>query len=143
MIQILVKHLISMTNVAHKSAYGNNKAIVKSANVDLNGESFKELKKTRKDWIQQDIYTNPGPIQFAGEMRLHPFKCLRIRDHEYMENLKNVESLAEEIKSECRFGTHQDILKVVCSSLENLEKVVLDAKVVTPEVFSEIRSVPP
>lgn len=116
--------LISMTNVSHKSAYGNNKAIVKSANVDLNGESFKILKQSRKDWIQQDIYRSPGPIQFEGEMKMHPFMGLRIRDQAYMENLKNVEVLAEQIKSLCRFGTHQDILKVVCGSLENLEQVV-------------------
>lgn len=43
--------LISMLSVSHKSSYGKIKAIVESADVDLNGESFKELKRTRGEWI--------------------------------------------------------------------------------------------
>jgi len=103
-------------------------AIIKSGDVDINGEAFKELKKLRKDWVFNDIYANPGPTQFEGSLNRHLFKSLRIRDTEYMENLKAVEVFSEKIKGLCRFGTHQDILNVVKGSLENLEKVVVCMK---------------
>ena len=103
-------------------------AVVKSGNVDLNGEAFKELKRVRNSWIMNDHYTNPGPTQFEGALKDHLFKLLRIRDKEYMENLKNVEVLSEQVKSLCRFGTHADILKVVTGSLENLEKIITTMK---------------
>jgi hypothetical protein len=103
-------------------------AVIKSSDVDLNGEAFKELKKIRGGWIMNDVYSNPGPTQFEGDLKYHLFKLLRIRDVEYMENLKNVEVLSEQVKSLCRFGTHADILKVVTSSLNNLEQVITTMK---------------
>jgi hypothetical protein len=103
-------------------------AVIKSADVDLNGEGFKELKKIRGAWIMNDVYSNPGPTQFEGEVKRHLFKLLRIRDVEYMDNLKNVEKLSEQVKSLCRFGTHADILKVVAGSLNNLEQVITTMK---------------
>lgn len=111
--------LVSMSSMVHKSSYGNNMAIVKSGNVDLHGEAFKELKRVRQEWVLNDLYSNPGPTQFGGKLNSHKFKGLRIRDKEYLENLKSVEMLSEQIKSLCRFGTHQEVLGVVKGSLEN------------------------
>lgn len=113
-----------MASSAHKSSYGTNMAVIKSGDVDLNGEAFKEIKKMRNAWVMNDHYSSPGPMQFSGNMSTHPFKTLRIRDCEYMENLKNIEVLSEQIKSLCRFGTHSDILKTVNNSLYNLEKII-------------------
>jgi len=45
---------------------GKEKAVIKKALVDLDGEPMKAFKSLRKDWMLQDCYRSPGPIQFKG-----------------------------------------------------------------------------
>jgi len=40
--------------------------VVRKALVDLNGEPFHVFEKARDDWIINDQYLNPGPMQFFG-----------------------------------------------------------------------------
>lgn len=75
-----------------------------------------------------DLYCNPGPVQFEGDLKYHLFKSLRVMGNEYLENVKNFEQLAEKIKSLGRFGTHPDILKIGLGSLENLENILMTMK---------------
>ena len=54
--------------------YGVNKPIVDSANVDLKSPVFREFVSKREEWELIDHYSNPGPIQYFGEMKKYvPF----------------------------------------------------------------------
>ena len=54
--------------------YGINKPIVDSANVELKSRVFREFEVRRGDWELNDHYSNPGPIQYFGEMKKYvPF----------------------------------------------------------------------
>lgn len=56
--------LTSMMGIEERK--GKQKAVIKKALVDLQGEPFKALQKTRLSWALQDHYRFPGPIQFFG-----------------------------------------------------------------------------
>merc|ERR1712150_259005 len=110
------------------SSYQKEHPIIGSNMVDLNGEAFKELKRVRGDWVKNDYYNNSGPVQFEGREASGPYKSLIVRGSEYLENLKSVEQLAEQIKSLCRFGTHSDILKASVLSLGTTAKIIESMK---------------
>jgi pyrophosphate--fructose-6-phosphate 1-phosphotransferase len=56
--------LTMMMNIEKR--HGKDKAVIKKALVDLDGEPFKALSKMRDNWALDEVYLYPGPIQFAG-----------------------------------------------------------------------------
>lgn len=56
--------LVTMMNMELRK--GKEKSVIKKALVDLDGEPMKAFKALRKDWMLQDCYRSPGPIQFKG-----------------------------------------------------------------------------
>lgn len=49
---------------------GKLKPVIAKALVDLNGKPFQKFKALRQDWLLQDDYRYPGPIQFFGPKEL-------------------------------------------------------------------------
>lgn len=46
--------------------HGTPKPVVRKALVDLKGKPFEAFKQKRQEWLMEDDYVNPGPIQFFG-----------------------------------------------------------------------------
>lgn len=58
---------ISIVTMIHmENRKGKLKPVIQKALVDLNGAPFKAFKAMRSDWIENDEYRFPGPIQFFG-----------------------------------------------------------------------------
>ncbi len=45
---------------------GKEKAVIKKALVDLEGQPFARFSSQREKWMQEDAYNVPGPIQYFG-----------------------------------------------------------------------------
>ena len=116
--------LISMSEVKGKSVYGQHSIVIPSSFVDLRSKAFLKLKNQRKDWVLQDHYCNPGPIQFEGEGSFSTTKTLKAEHEDYTKMLGKIEKLCEKIKSSCRFGFHEDILKGAFFGLDSLTKTL-------------------
>lgn len=116
--------LVSMTSVKGKSQYGDNKTIIPSGNVNLNGKAFLELKSRRKEWVFEDHYCNPGPIQFFDFGKYFTNITLQLEHRSYSQSLDQIEEYCETIKSSCRFGAHEDILKAAVYGLESITKIL-------------------
>lgn len=56
--------LVTMMNMEWRK--GKEKAVIKKALVDLDGEPMRAFKEIRKGWMIHDCYRSPGPIQFKG-----------------------------------------------------------------------------
>eukprot|EP01017_Pseudomicrothorax_dubius_P042459 TRINITY_DN6933_c0_g1_i6.p1 TRINITY_DN6933_c0_g1~~TRINITY_DN6933_c0_g1_i6.p1 ORF type:complete len:125 (+),score=39.34 TRINITY_DN6933_c0_g1_i6:77-451(+) len=106
------------------SAYGTNMAVIPSTEVDVNGAAFKELARLRDNWRLVDSYFNPGPIQFAGRLAQSRNRTLVLSQGNYLAELKRVNELIDQIKSECRFGVHEEIVQIAIMNLESLEKLI-------------------
>jgi pyrophosphate--fructose-6-phosphate 1-phosphotransferase len=49
---------------------GKQKPVIAKALVDLQGKAFTSFKEQRAAWELQDLYCNPGPLQFFGSAEL-------------------------------------------------------------------------
>ena len=46
---------------------GKQKPVIQKALVDLEGKAYKKFQRHRKDWMFDDEYISPGPMQFYGD----------------------------------------------------------------------------
>jgi len=56
--------IVTMMNMELR--HGKQKAVIKKALVDLDGEPMKAFEAIRETWKMNDCYRSPGPIQFKG-----------------------------------------------------------------------------
>jgi 6-phosphofructokinase 1 len=114
-----------MTSVKERSSvYGEKKLVIPSNNVHLKSKSFLELVNQRSKWVFQDHYCNPGPIQFTHYGRDTINKTLTLEHANYSLLLNEIEEYCEKIKASCKFGSHEDILKIACSGLKSLKDIL-------------------
>ena len=116
--------LLAMCSVKGKSQYGENKPVIASGSVDLNGKPFLNLKSQRKKWVYEDHYCNPGPIQFYDFGKFFTNLTQQLNHENYNEYLQQIEEYCEKIKAACRFGAHEDILKAAVYGLESTNKIL-------------------
>lgn len=60
--------LTSMMTIEQR--HGENKPVIQKALVDLKGKPFGTFSKTRTQWVIEDDYVYPGPVQFFGPPEL-------------------------------------------------------------------------
>lgn len=58
---------------------GKDKPVIQKALVNLEGPVFQTFKRMRSQWIEEDCYLCPGPIQFAGAPELVEAPPLALR----------------------------------------------------------------
>lgn len=116
--------LIAFSSVKGKSQYGENRPIIASGGVDMHGKPFLELKSRRRQWVFEDHYCNPGPIQFYDFGKFFTNLTLQLEHENYNQYLEQIENYCEKIKSACRFGAHEDILKAAVYGLESITKIL-------------------
>jgi hypothetical protein len=100
--------------------YGINKPIVESNNVDLKSPSFRAFENARDQWELFDHYSNPGPIQYFGEMKNYiPFTVTLEENYDF----KTIEDIGRKLnilKSISKFGAETIKLQLVHKSLTHL-----------------------
>ena len=58
------------TSISKSSNPGKKKGVIRKALVDLKGPSFAFFESQRDQWMEEDDYLCPGPIQFNGPLEL-------------------------------------------------------------------------
>lgn len=116
--------LVALTSVRGKSQYGENRCVIPSYTVDLNGTPFNHLKNLRKLWVHEDHYCNPGPIQFYNFGKYFTNMTLQLEHENYNLLQDKIEAYCETIRSSCRFGAHEDILKAAVYGLESIINIL-------------------
>jgi len=116
--------LVALTTCRGKSQYGENRCVIQSSVVNLNDKPFRELKARRRNWVFGDHYCNPGPIQFYDFGRNFINRTLLLEHENYNFYLKKIEEYCNKIKSSCRFGAHEDLLKAAVYGLESINKII-------------------
>lgn len=96
--------------------------VIPSSTVDLKSKAFKKMTMARKTWLMDDLFINPGPIQYNGAVATQ--SMVLINEHaEYYHMLNGVERFLGILQNTCKFGVSEEFLNHAFVQLWGLIKV--------------------
>ncbi|XP_020103301.1 pyrophosphate--fructose 6-phosphate 1-phosphotransferase subunit alpha-like [Ananas comosus] len=100
------------------------KPAIHPAVVDLKGKGYELLREKASSFLMDDLYRNPGPLQFEGPgVDAKPF-TLSVEDLDYMGRIKLLQEYLDKVRSIVKPGCSQDILKAALSSMVSVTDVL-------------------
>ncbi|CAM0912080.1 unnamed protein product [Alopecurus aequalis] len=100
------------------------KPAVHMASVDLKGKAYELLKQNSSSFLMDDIYKNPGPLQFHGAGAEAKPISLCVEDRDYMGRIKQLQEYLEKVKRFVKPGCSQDVLKAALSSMAHVTELL-------------------
>ncbi|KAJ4763288.1 Pyrophosphate--fructose 6-phosphate 1-phosphotransferase subunit alpha [Rhynchospora pubera] len=100
------------------------KPAIHPATVDLRGKSYELWREKAAALLLEDMYRNPGPLQFEGPGSDLTTISLSVEDQDYMGRIKKLQQYLEQVRSIVKPGCSQDILKAALSSMASVTEVL-------------------
>ncbi|KAE8799395.1 pyrophosphate--fructose 6-phosphate 1-phosphotransferase subunit alpha-like [Hordeum vulgare] len=100
------------------------KPAVHMASVDLKGKAYELLSQNSSSLLMEDIYKNPGPLQFQGPGADAKPISLCVEDRDYMGRIKQLQEYLEKVKSIVKPGCSQDVLKAALSAMAHVTELL-------------------
>ncbi|RLM54323.1 pyrophosphate--fructose 6-phosphate 1-phosphotransferase subunit alpha-like [Panicum miliaceum] len=100
------------------------KPAVPMASVDLKGKAYELLRQNSSSFLMEDIYRNPGPLQFEGPGADTKPISLCVEDQDYMGRIKQLQEYLEKVKSIVKPGCSQDVLKAAVSAMASVTEML-------------------
>ncbi|KAI3909333.1 hypothetical protein MKX01_031776 [Papaver californicum] len=100
------------------------KPSIHPAAVDLRGKPYKMLIQEPESFLMDDVYRNPGPIQFEGTgSEIKPIS-LCVEDQDYMGRVKELQNYLDMVKMIVKPGCSQEVLKAALSSMSSVVNIL-------------------
>uniref|UniRef100_A0ACD5YRV1 Uncharacterized protein n=1 Tax=Avena sativa TaxID=4498 RepID=A0ACD5YRV1_AVESA len=91
----------------------------------FNGLLFSRLlRQNSSSCLLEDIYRNPGPLQFEGPGADSKPISLCVEDQDYMGRIKKLQEYLEKVKSIVKPGCSQDVLKAALSAMSSVTETL-------------------
>ncbi|GJZ07934.1 hypothetical protein Tco_0542217 [Tanacetum coccineum] len=92
------------------------------------GERYKNDKKLLRENARQlfldDIYRNPGPLQFDGPGADSRVLSLCVEDLDYMGRIKKLNEYLEKVRAMVKPGCSQDVVKAALSAMSSVTDIL-------------------
>ncbi|ONK58963.1 uncharacterized protein A4U43_C08F1530 [Asparagus officinalis] len=92
--------------------------------IDLKGKPYELLLRDAEKFLMDDLYSNPGPIQYKGPGADSKTICLCVEDQDYMGRVKELQSYLDKVKQIVKPGCSQEVLKVALSSMASVVDIL-------------------
>ncbi|WOG97682.1 hypothetical protein DCAR_0417023 [Daucus carota subsp. sativus] len=102
----------------------SGKPAVHPATVDLKGKSYELLTQNAAKFLLEDIYRNPGPLQFDGPGADAKAVTLCVEDQDYMGRIKELEVYLDKVRTIVKPGCSQDVLKAALSAMAAVTNIL-------------------
>ncbi|CAN6246352.1 unnamed protein product [Urochloa humidicola] len=106
------------------SASQIGKPAVHMASIDLKGKAYELLRQSSSSFLLEDIYRNPGPLQYEGPGADSKPISLCVEDQDYMGRIKKLQEYLEKVKSIVKPGCSQDVLKAALSAMSSVTETL-------------------
>ncbi|KAE8719460.1 Pyrophosphate--fructose 6-phosphate 1-phosphotransferase subunit alpha [Hibiscus syriacus] len=120
--------ITAMMTVKRWSQNTNSLAIGKPAihpaTVDLKGKAYELLRQNATRFLLDDIYRNPGPLQFDGPGADAKVVTLCVEDQDYMGRIKKLQEYLDKVRTIVKPGCSQDVLKAALSVMASVTEVL-------------------
>jgi pyrophosphate--fructose-6-phosphate 1-phosphotransferase len=100
------------------------KPAVHPAIVDLKGKSYELLRQNATKFLLDDVYRNPGPLQFDGPGADSKAVTLCVEDQDYMGRIKELQEYLDKVRTIVKPGCSQDVLKAALSAMSSLTDIL-------------------
>ncbi|KAG8377189.1 hypothetical protein BUALT_Bualt08G0002300 [Buddleja alternifolia] len=100
------------------------KPAVHPATVDLKGKAYGLLRQNATKFLMDDVYRNPGPLQFDGPGADAKAVTLCVEDQDYMGRIKKLNEYLDKVRSIVKPGCSQDVLKAALSAMSSVTDIL-------------------
>ncbi|CAK9149176.1 unnamed protein product [Ilex paraguariensis] len=101
------------------------KPAVHPATVDLTGKAYELLRQNATKFLMDDVYRNPGPLQFDGTGADAKAVTLCVEDQDYMGRIKALQEYLNKVRMIVKPGCSQDVLKAALSAMTAVTDILL------------------
>ncbi|XP_077236905.1 pyrophosphate--fructose 6-phosphate 1-phosphotransferase subunit alpha-like [Tasmannia lanceolata] len=92
--------------------------------VDLKGKPHQLLLRDAEKLLMNDLYANPGPLQFEGPGSDSKTISLCVEDQDYMGRVKELQGYLDKVKMIVKPGCSQEVLKAAVSSMASVIEIL-------------------
>ncbi|KAG5250174.1 hypothetical protein OIU76_006478 [Salix suchowensis] len=100
------------------------KPAIHPATVDLKGKAYELLRVNAGKFLMEDLYRNPGPLQFDGPGADSKAVSLCVEDQDYMGRIKKLQEYLDKVRNIVKPGCSQDVLKAALSVMSSVTEVL-------------------
>ncbi|KVI07575.1 Phosphofructokinase domain-containing protein [Cynara cardunculus var. scolymus] len=100
------------------------KPVVHPATVDLRGKVYELLRQNATRFLMDDVYRNPGPLQFDGPGADSKAVSLCVEDLDYMGRIKELNEYLDKVRTIVKPGCSQDVLKAALSAMSSVTDIL-------------------
>ncbi|KAK8624474.1 hypothetical protein V6N13_065817 [Hibiscus sabdariffa] len=100
------------------------KPAIHPATVDLKGKAYELLRQNATRFLLDDIYRNPGPLQFDGPGADAKAVTLCVEDQDYMGRMKKLHEYLDKVRTIVKPGCSQEVLKAALSVMASVTEVL-------------------
>ncbi|CAN0927320.1 Pyrophosphate--fructose 6-phosphate 1-phosphotransferase subunit alpha [Linum grandiflorum] len=104
------------------SSFG--KPAIHPATVDLNGKAYELLRQNAVSFLLDDLYRNPGPLQFDGPGADAKAVSLCVEDQDYMGRIKALQEYLDKVRTIVKPGCSPEVLKAALSVMASVTEVL-------------------
>ncbi|KAF5767081.1 putative diphosphate--fructose-6-phosphate 1-phosphotransferase [Helianthus annuus] len=117
--------ITAMLSIKHDGrAMTIGKPLVHPATVDLRGKVYELLRQNARKLLLDDIYRNPGPLQFEGPGVESRVVSLCVEDLDYMGRIKELNEYLDKVRSIVKPGCSQDVVKAALSAMSSVTSIL-------------------
>ncbi|KAF3570559.1 hypothetical protein F2Q69_00061151 [Brassica cretica] len=91
------------------------------AMVDLKGKAYEQ---NAEKFLMEDLYRNPGPLQYDGPGADAKAVSLCVEDQDYMGRIKKLQEYLDQVRTIVKPGCSQDVLKAALSVMASVTDVL-------------------
>jgi pyrophosphate--fructose-6-phosphate 1-phosphotransferase len=98
--------------------------VIHPASVDLKGKAYDLLRQNAQKFLMEDMYRNPGPVQYDGPGADAKAVSLCVEDQDYMGKIKKLQEYLDQVRTIVKPGCSQDVLKAALSVMASVTDVL-------------------
>ncbi|CAD5317377.1 unnamed protein product [Arabidopsis thaliana] len=98
--------------------------VIHPASVDLKGKAYDLLRQNAQKFLMEDMYRNPGPVQYDGPGADAKAVSLCVEDQDYMGKIKKLQEYLDQVRMIVKPGCSQDVLKAALSVMASVTDVL-------------------
>lgn len=103
---------------------GKGKPSVPHSKIDLQSASYRKFAEQKSQWALQDMYENPGPVQFQGPTADEITHTLQLESFDYLTKIQSLYSALQDITVQCRPGCSATVLQIATTNLTALTDIL-------------------